>query len=391
MIAEPSKPDASFVISARNEMPNIAHTIHSILNDCEQSGIKAEIILADNGSTDRTTEFFTYARSNNTLSHLEVSRRGMVFNGTLKVVFDPIMGNVAARHNAVKYATGKYLFFSDAHLSVKPGSIKRMIDAVDESGGIVHPVIEWMGAFPGVGGYQYSLKIGEKFWGTWNRLAVSPDEWFYIPMSGHCFMAMNREQYVDFGGYNTYFRVYGGGEPYLDLKWWRMGSSVACVPRAMVYHLSAGRGYSYHYDDLIHNMSLAAYTVGGMKWAERILIAYLDKPNADKKIVWQLYNEALAEGKVDFDFINERAKYSFEELVYHKDTCDGVKCKRGRKPPMPHPMSIWDVKNEERFGRHLSAMVIFESWMSKLTNPEARKIYSESPYQKEETPHFNLR
>lgn len=379
MIVLKEKPEVSVVIAARNEFPNLPHTIHSIINDIETTGKTFEIILCDNGSQDKTTEFFTYARSRNTKSGLEVSRRGVIGNGLLKVFFDPVLGNVASRNKGVQYASGKYLFFADAHLSIRPGAFAHMIKAIDESGGIVHPVIEWMGAYPPKGGYQYSLKIGEKFWGTWNRYKVS-NEWFYIPMSGHCFMGMNRQQYIDFGGYNSNFRVYGGGEPYLDLKWWRLGACSVTEPKAFVYHLSAGRGYAYHYDDLIHNMALAAYTIGGMKWAERILITYLNKAGADRDIVWRLYNEALEEGKPDFDSINKRAKYTFEQLVYNQPDCDGVKCQRSHKPPIPHPMSIWDIKNEERFGKHLSAIAIFEDWLDRLQG-EALEIFKSSKYQ----------
>ncbi len=386
MLIEKKRPLVSIVISARQEFPNVAHTIHSIINDLTLMGLgygDFEIILVDNGSEDGTSTFFTYAKSNTTKSGWECSRRGMVYNGTLKILYDPVMGNVSARNRGAEFATGKYLFFCDAHIAIRPHSFERMIKAVDESGGIVHPVIEWMGAYPPVGGFQYSVKIGEKFWGTWNRLAVSVDDWFYIPMSGHCCFCVNREQFIKWGGYNNFFRVYGGGEPYLDLKWWRMGSSAVCEPRALVYHLSAGRGYSYHYDDLMHNMALSAYTVGGMKWAERILITYLDKPSANKDIVWRLYNEAMAEGKEDFDFIEKNAPFSFDQLIYHKGECDGTKCQRSQKPPVPHPMSIWDVRNEEKFGRHLSAIVIFENWLDKLRNPEALKIYKESIYQQD--------
>jgi hypothetical protein len=132
-------------------------------------------------------------------------------------------------------------------------------------------------------------------------------------------------------------------------------------------------------------MALAAYTIGGMKWAERILITYLNKPGANRKIVWQLYNEALAEGKPDFDSINERAKYKFEELIYHQTDCGGVKCQRSHKPPVPHPMSIWDIMNEEKYGKHLSAMAIFQDWLTQLKG-EALQIYQNSEYQKEPVP-----
>ena len=380
MIILKEKPEISFVISARGEFPNIVHTLHSIINDVETTGKRFNVVLVDNGSQDRTTEFFTYARSNTSKSGLQLSRRGVVGNGLLKVVFDPVLGNVSARNKGVQYADGKYLFFSDAHISVRPGAIANMIRAVDESGGIVHPVIEWMGAYPPKGGYQYSLKIGEKFWGTWNRYKVA-DDWFYIPMSGHCFMAMDRKQYVDFGGYNENFRVYGGGEPYLDLKWWRMGACSVTQPKSFIYHLSAGRGYAYHYDDLIHNMALAAYTIGGMKWAERILITYLNKPGSDSKTVWRLYNEALEEGKPDFERINKESVWTFDQLVYNQPECAGEKCRRSHKSPVPHPMSIWDRMNEEKYGKHLSAIAIFDDWLGRLQG-EALEIYKSSPYQK---------
>ena len=44
----------SVVISARNEFPNIVHTVHSIINDLETflDHDEFEIIIVDNGSTE---------------------------------------------------------------------------------------------------------------------------------------------------------------------------------------------------------------------------------------------------------------------------------------------------------------------------------------------------
>lgn len=362
--------EISVIISARNEFPNIAHTIHSIINDMEVCGYgyekggypKFEIIIVDNCSDDRTSEFFTYSKDSVSPSGMVYSPRGMVTNGYLRIIYDPIAGNVSSRNFGAKIARGKYIFFVDAHVSVRPGTFREMVKAIDVTGGIVHPVIEWMGAYPPKGGYQYTLKLGEKFWGTWNRLAVSTTEPFYIPMSGHCFIGMLREQFLDFGGYNNYFRVYGGGETYLDLKWWMFGSSSVCVPTAMVYHLSAGRGYSYKMDDLVHNMALSAYLIGGMKWWERILITYLNKPHSNKEVVYRLCNEAIEEGKPDYDFIVSRTKMAFKDVI-------------GTLP--------WDKKNDEKFGHHISGIVVFEDWLDRLTEPEAIQRFKESKYQQE--------
>jgi glycosyltransferase involved in cell wall biosynthesis len=361
-------PLISIVISARNEFPNIVHTIHSIINDLESSGygVKGnergnfEILLVDNGSEDRTSEFFTYAKSNDNASHLISSPRGMITNHYLKIVFDPTMGNVSARNTGAKFARGKYLFFCDGHLAIRNGAFAAMIKAIDETGGLVHPVIEWMGAYPPKGGWQYSLKLGEKFWGTWNRLAVDLNEPFYIPMSGHCCLGMLRKQFEDFHGYNDYFRVYGGGETYLDLKWWMFGSTSVTVPKALVYHLSAGRGYSYKMDDLVHNMALSAYLIGGMKWWERILITYINKPHTTKSVVHDLCNQAIEEAREDREFIEANTKVQFEEVLKE----------------LP-----WDKMNDKKFGHHSSGIIIFEDWLTRLTDPEALEIYKTSKYQ----------
>lgn len=83
----------SFVIPARNEEENIGPTIESILALPEEH-VK-EIIIADNGSTDRTSE--VAARYPKT-----------------KVVHEPIPGTNRARQAGFKASTGDIVAFIDA-------------------------------------------------------------------------------------------------------------------------------------------------------------------------------------------------------------------------------------------------------------------------------------
>ena len=232
----------SIIISARNEFPQIALTIDNLMMDMYQSGIHEwEILIADNGSTDNTTWFWKYAWKNayGKNAHVQViqeyqnSARGMVAEGRLRFCYDPVMSNVGARHKAVEYARYENIIFCDAHISVKPGTIKYALETLNQFGGIVHMPVAWMGAsiYSPKPGYQYSYKIGEKIWGTWNKAAVEVDKPFFIPVSGHCFLAVKKDQYLDFGGYDTNQRVYGGGENYLDTLYWLLGSNVMCDPR----------------------------------------------------------------------------------------------------------------------------------------------------------------
>jgi hypothetical protein len=225
---------------------------------------------------------------------------------------------------------------------------------------------------------QYTYKIGEKIWGTWNYAQTVGDAPFYIPLSGHCFIAVKKEEYLRFGGYDTHQRVYGGGENYLDTLYWMMGSNVMVDPRALVLHLSAGRGYSYDSLSLMHNMILTAYTLGGHKWAERILITYLNK-GSNYDFLMMLYNETVAEGEEKRQFIEANHKYTLEEVlaIDKPKDCPGTEYKM-----QAHAMRMWDTLNDQLHGHHISFVVVFDKWMESLKDKRAIEFFANSPHQK---------
>lgn len=662
----------SFVIGARDEFPQIAMTIASLMEDCYLSGIdKFEFILMDNGSEDETSRFFAWRpiEKGGWWKYI-YSPRGLVHSGKLRIFFDPVLSNVGTRNKGVLHARYENIIFSDAHINVRPGTIKSILTALNDFGGIIHAPTSWMGA-DGADpkpGYQYSYKVGEKIWGcvdeeteiltcggwkkyneikkgdeiptlnlqfndidiepiedviiwdfddyavqlqnsnldllmtpdhrciyktrdigewrvkkakdiktsdklpiatkgynqiirrkynddfvkligwvvtegnydsdgrvvitqydrkkrqqikecldslsfkycvkkrgdfkicqtdsrkvkkiiptkelemgflfkltgkqlkllyrtlidgdgywdtggenfyqvskktsdafqalcvligrptrvkvkkpeyfgknrfgkkpiheirikshkfvngvslnkkrkhykgimwcpkvengtwfarrngkvmptgnTWNKLKIA-DKPFYIPLCGHCFMAVKRKQFIEYRGYPYAQRVYGGGEPYLDTKWWMVGSHALSDPGSLVYHLSAGRGYAWHGGDLIHNMILVAYILGGKKWADRIYITYLNKGGVNYDLLDLLYKEALFEGEEDKQWLDKHKIMTFEELLALDKPNDCKKCtKRGR--PEPHAMRIWDKKNEELYGFHRSYVQEFK-------------------------------
>ena len=186
----------------------------------DKSGIKDyEFIVADNGSTDDTTKFFTHAWNNPYAkkspfqhpSELKQNHRGLITDGRLRFCYDPVFSNVGARERAVKYARYENLIFADGHIVVKPNTIKHAIETVDKFGGIVHSPVAWAGAWSGRprAGIQYTYLIGEKIWGRWNFAQIS-DQPFYIPLSGHCFLATKKSEYLSMGGYDTHQQIYSG-------------------------------------------------------------------------------------------------------------------------------------------------------------------------------------
>ena len=385
--------EVSFIISARNEARTLAFTISQLMLDCYQSGIeKYEFIVADNASEDETTKFWKYAydnpyakiSANQLRNEYKLSMRGLANEGRVRFCYDPVFSNVGARHKAVKYARYKNIIFADAHIMVKPGTTKYTLDTLEKYGGLVHSPVAWLGAsmdhpHPGM---QYSVKIGEKIGGTWNFSKIS-DQPFYIPGSGHCWLAVNKKQYLDFGGYDTNQQIYGGGEPWLDTLWWMLGSTVMVDPRALVFHLSAGRGYNYNNNSLIHNQMMTAYALGGHKWGERVLITYLEKQGTDKQFFKDLYAKAVTRGEPKRQMVKERQVMILEDLlkIDAENDCDGSCRGTKYKGIANHAKRIWDIKNDELHGNHQSFVTVFEEWLTRLQDPEAIEYYKNSPYQ----------
>lgn len=345
----------SVVISTRDEGHNLTHTIHSLLNDLNSflAWNEFEIIIVWN--TPRVPEWWF------------LMERGLTYHRTIKHLFDPIAGNVTARNKGAEVASGAILFFCDAHMAIKPGTIERVCKTVTETGGIVHVPVQWMGGFyPAEPSYQYAIKIGEKLWGTWGRRKIAPS-FYAIPATGHCFLAVQRTQFLQHGGYSPPFRCYGGGELYLALKWWSLGYGVYLEPNGLVYHLSAGRGYHYHQHDLIHNMMLLGYALGTPALGERVFLTYLGKH--DRATLLRLHTAATTHGTNDYLSWFVPSEHTPVYTVLQS------------RP--------WDKWNELHHGTSHSDVVVFhDTWLAGLSR-DARIAYAQSELQRELLPFLN--
>lgn len=684
ILDEINEQGVSIIIGARNEYPQIAMTVGNLMEDMHHSGItRYEVIIMDNGSDDETSRFFAWKPEDKTGRWRYIySPRGMVSEGRLRIFFDPVCSNVGTRNKGTEKARYKNVIFSDAHIIVRPGTVKSIVETLIKFGGIVHAPISWLGASSDNPdpGYQYSYKVGEKIWGcvdektelltsggwkswnevdkntyfatinretkdieyqqpteltikdfdgmaisienndvsmlltpdhrtlvndmqivsakdvqvsdkipvfsngikhesrfsefsdpfvailgwvltdggydykdgkyprvrifqkklpqsetirkdlqdsgldyfeftdpygknifnlnaetsrmivkmfpnrvltqdfifslsreqalimidrmlladghkkvfyktdknfvdayqalcvhagvstkfdykspedfhgnrygkrgifnvitgstrqfksvvkeesytgkmwcptlpngtvvarrngkvfftgnTWNKIKVA-EEPFFIPVCGHAFMGVRRDEFLEVGGYPLAQRVYGGGEPYLDTKYWMLGKTSMMDPRALVYHLSAGRGYNWHSDDLLHNMLLVSYILGGQKWMDRILITYLNKPGVSKHYLYFLAQTAVEEGEKDRLWLEENRSHTFEEVLgldhedeIYKDpeiTKDNPDwwCTRCTKRGFveSHVLRPWDKKNDELHGHHRSYVQEFK-------------------------------
>ena len=356
-------PILSVIMPSRNEFPQIAFTVHNILNCWRVEGFKdtdIEIIIVDNCSDD---DVYPHRGTKGTTSYL--MPRGAYWNRILKVVRDPIAGNHTARTTGAKVARGDYLFFTDAHMSYVPGFFKTMIETINETRGLFHGVIGWLGAWPPTPkglGYQYTIKVGEEWKGTWTNYMLDADKWFYIASLGHCSVGVLKEQFFKFGGYQKIHRTYGGGELYLDMKWWMLGSTVVVHPKAIGFHLASERGYSYNHDDYIENIMGCMYALGIDDWRERAYLNYLRKGR--KEVLDKIVERSAKEHEADRAWIEKKRKYTFNELLV--------------KQP-------WNQLNKKRLGKSNGHILVFQdTWLDLLHEaPQyVQEAYNNSKYQK---------
>jgi glycosyltransferase involved in cell wall biosynthesis len=303
-------------------------TLHSLVEDLEWDRIPYEIIIVDNLSDDSTADI------------VEHRYQRWVRNKTLKVVrYTEKPSTWCAINAGYAVSDGDLVAVADAHISVRRGSMKLLAGGAAELGGIWHAPIQMWGDTDPIKRYGHDLRLAERFWGD-PCPYLPPGEdgtrpW-KIPMAGACLMVLRREEIEKFGLYHPAFRAYGGGEPYLSLKWWLMGSSVWMEPRALVRHafgikasweearrprrmrnkvyqedgtiarrveqgkkfLKYESGYAVSNDDFYFNFMLAAKLIGGWEWlshmTEQFRRKFRDPARADK-----IYDEVMNEAYED--------------------------------------------------------------------------------------------
>lgn len=352
------RPKVSVVFGVRNEYPIILSTILSFVEELEFWGYEWEMIVVDNMSTDNTADIL-----------LDKFRR-WVRSGQLKVIeYNDRPANVTVRNIGARAATGEVVFLADGHLSIATGTCHGMIQGWLQHGGLWHSAIQIWGDTRDIKCYGYKLKLKERFWGNLSRgvpeeICIDPKaknrkpkvSFYKVPMASHCCLMAGREQFLDFGGYSENFRCYGGGEPYLDLKWWLFGSEVFIYADGLIRHafgtnahwqkspktkrlrnyvhkkdrtqtadivkgdeyLRYSRGYSWNNEQFQFNFMLSAYTIGGYKWLQqRYGVYYESRKGNDRYVadIQRLRKEVLKEGRADRLFIEQRQVITLDELL----------------------------------------------------------------------------
>lgn len=195
-----------------------------------------------------------------------------------------------------------------------------------------------------------------------NRDGKSVQDWWYVPSLGHCALGCRRDQFLKFKGYQEKHRCYGGGEFFLDMKWWMLGSCVVVNPNMVSYHLNAGRGYSYNLDDYRYNVFQIGLALGADEWVDRHYINQLRK--GQKGVIDKMFEQATKASKPEREFIDAHKIMTFNELLVNRP---------------------WEKQNLERHGGKVHSLQIFHpSWIEllKVAPEHCKEAYRNSKLQK---------
>jgi GT2 family glycosyltransferase len=215
-------PLVSILIPAFNAQQWIAETLESAVG---QTWSRKEIILVDDGSTDRTLEI---AR--------QFERRGV------SIVSQPNQGAAAARNSALAASHGDYLQWLDADDLLAPDKIERQVEAIAAIAARDPGRASRLLLSSAWGRFMYRSDRAE-FTPTalWNDL--SPAEWLRLKMGYNLYMQtatwlVSRELTESAGRWDT--RLLGDDDGEYFCRVLLQSDGVQFVPDAKVFYRMAG-------------------------------------------------------------------------------------------------------------------------------------------------------
>jgi len=289
--------EVSIIIPSRNEFKNLIWTLQGL--QLELQDVDYEIIVVLNQCEEKEQERL--------LKYWPVS------TGRLKVLaYDEKPSCWQARNFGASQARGDYLLFCDSHVLLTPGSLRGALKYHREFKGILHFGINYWLDHPERTLFQYKWQP-QKFWGAWTRIKPEPPD-YRILMSGLAGTMIDRSIFQELGGFHPALGIYGGGEPYLDLKTQMHGYQVRCHPDYQLYHLAERRGYCWNNDDLWRNFMIASYALGGNEYLKPVYDHYHDVCNGHQKYIDRL-NE-LQDEAIELVGHPIEAKLTLDEVLH---------------------------------------------------------------------------
>ena len=216
LTGENTRPLASIIIPCKNEGTNVKMTADSILAATPLGGI--EIIIIDDESVDGSCRFLAEDASYAGIKHLSC----------------PGLGAARARNLGASAATGEFLIFCDAHITVPEGWLEKLLATFQRPG--VDAVSPAIGSLVNPVATGYGQTWNERLEAVWlpppRNMGITP-----VPLlPGGC-LAVRAEAFRRVGGFDSGFIVWGYEDVELSLKLWLFGFNLYLNPSVKILHL----------------------------------------------------------------------------------------------------------------------------------------------------------
>lgn len=222
----------SIVVCTYNRCESLRETLQALLRQEVRNGLKVEIIVVDNHSSDRTPDVV-----------LDVARRARL---PIRYVFESQQGLSYARNHGVRAAAGEFIAFTDDDVMPEPGWVQAVVDGferhrADFVGGRIVP--RWLDAPPGW--WSADERTKEKLWGILALVDYGHEPIVFGPDSHPQLLGANFAVRASCFEELGVFRVdlghrgnvpAGGEETELEARWLRAGKRVVYLPDAVVHH-----------------------------------------------------------------------------------------------------------------------------------------------------------
>lgn len=183
----------SVVIPVYNEERDIGACLRSL---CEQSYNKIEIVVVDDGSTDKTSEIAKGFKN-------------------VKLISGEHKGTGFSRNLGVRKAKGSVLIFVDADMTFDKDYIKNLIGPIfsDETYGTAHSL-------------EYAVNVDNKWARCWGKMRINKNI-----KEQAIFRAIRKDVFLEKGGFDPKFG-YADDQTF----YFKFGMKSLTVPSAICYH-----------------------------------------------------------------------------------------------------------------------------------------------------------
>jgi glycosyltransferase involved in cell wall biosynthesis len=222
----------SVIVVSLNEGESLRRTVDNLRDTLPQ---QSEIIVVDDGSTDRSSGFLSEG-----------------YDGVTLLRPEGRLGAIAARNLGASQAKGDVLVFSDAHVVAPPGWVDPLVDVLARPEvGAAAPAISTMRPAVEATGYGQKWQDASLTVAWLGQKSSAP---YPVPLLGAGFLALRRDVFTEIGGFDSGLVLWGAEDSELSMRLWMYGYECWVVPGVDVQHAFRTKfPYEIKWEPVLHN------------------------------------------------------------------------------------------------------------------------------------------